>query len=99
VSFDEMRADADPDKINAVVLLTDGRNEDPRNNDLEGLLRGLTEGSRASSRPCGSSRSPTAATPTRPSCGASPRRPTPPPTTRATRAPSTAVFTAVISNF
>ncbi|MGI8876362.1 MAG: vWA domain-containing protein, partial [Egibacteraceae bacterium] len=43
-SFAELREDADPAKINAVVLLTDGRNEDPRNNDLEGLLRSLTEG-------------------------------------------------------
>jgi Ca-activated chloride channel homolog len=43
-SFDEMREAADPEKINAVVLLTDGRNEDPRNSDLEGLLNGLTEG-------------------------------------------------------
>jgi Ca-activated chloride channel homolog len=44
VSFDELRETADPDKINAVVLLTDGRNEDPRNSDLEGLLRALTFG-------------------------------------------------------
>jgi Ca-activated chloride channel family protein len=43
-SFDEMRDAADPDKINAVVLLTDGRNEDPNNSDLEGTLRALTEG-------------------------------------------------------
>jgi Ca-activated chloride channel family protein len=31
----------DAERINAVVLLTDGKNEDPRNNDLEGLLRTL----------------------------------------------------------
>jgi Ca-activated chloride channel family protein len=43
-SYDDMLAEADPEKINAVVLLTDGRNEDPRNSDLEGLLRGLTQG-------------------------------------------------------
>ncbi|MEX0658331.1 MAG: extracellular solute-binding protein [Egibacteraceae bacterium] len=43
-SFRELRADADPAKINAVVLLTDGRNEDPRNDDLEAMLRSLTEG-------------------------------------------------------
>jgi Ca-activated chloride channel homolog len=43
-SFEDMRVEADPEKINAVVLLTDGRNEDPRNSDLEGLLRGLQEG-------------------------------------------------------
>ena len=29
------------DRINAVVLLTDGRNDDPTNNDLNGLLRAL----------------------------------------------------------
>ena len=29
------------DRINAVVLLTDGRNNDPSNNDLNGLLRNL----------------------------------------------------------
>ena len=31
----------DPDKINAVVLLTDGKNEYPKDNDLDGLLRDL----------------------------------------------------------
>lgn len=43
-SFATMRDGADPEKINAVVLLTDGRNEDPNNSDLEGTLRALTEG-------------------------------------------------------
>ncbi|HWB71813.1 MAG TPA: extracellular solute-binding protein [Egibacteraceae bacterium] len=37
-SFNDMLAGFDRDRINAVVLLTDGRNEDPRNADLEGLL-------------------------------------------------------------
>ena len=36
-----MRAELDPDRINGVVVLSDGRNEDPRNNDLDGLLREL----------------------------------------------------------
>ena len=40
-SYDEMQKNFDPDRINAVVLLTDGRNEDPRNDDLEGLLEKL----------------------------------------------------------
>ena len=31
----------DPEKINAVVLLTDGKNEYPKDNDLDGLLRDL----------------------------------------------------------
>jgi Ca-activated chloride channel homolog len=31
----------DAQRINAVLLLTDGKNEDPRNNDLDGLLRTL----------------------------------------------------------
>jgi Ca-activated chloride channel family protein len=31
----------DPTRINAVVLLTDGRNEDPRNEDLAALLKTL----------------------------------------------------------
>ncbi|MEO8291614.1 MAG: substrate-binding and VWA domain-containing protein [Actinomycetota bacterium] len=40
-SVDTMRAQLDPDRINGVVVLTDGRNEDQRNQDLEGLLRYL----------------------------------------------------------
>jgi Ca-activated chloride channel family protein len=46
-SFDKMRDNYDPTRINAVVLLTDGRNEDDRNTDLGGLLdflRGQNEG-------------------------------------------------------
>lgn len=38
-SHEELRADSDP--INAVVVLSDGRNEDPRNDDLPGLLDDL----------------------------------------------------------
>ena len=40
-SYDEMQSGFAPERINAVVLLTDGRNEDPRNDDLEGLLTKL----------------------------------------------------------
>jgi Ca-activated chloride channel family protein len=36
-----MRQQFDPERINGVVLLTDGRNEDPNNQDLPGLLRYL----------------------------------------------------------
>jgi Ca-activated chloride channel family protein len=43
-SYTEMVAGYDPAKINAVVVLSDGRNEDPRNNDLEGLLGTLSQG-------------------------------------------------------
>jgi Ca-activated chloride channel homolog len=46
-SFEKMRKEFDATRINAVVLLTDGRNEDPRNNDLGDLLdflRGQNEG-------------------------------------------------------
>ncbi|MFC8669685.1 substrate-binding domain-containing protein [Streptomyces sp. NPDC057199] len=37
----EMLADLDTDRINAVVVLTDGRNEYPADNDLDSLLRDL----------------------------------------------------------
>ena len=40
-SFEKMQQEYDADRINAVVLLTDGVNEDPRNNDLDGLLEVL----------------------------------------------------------
>ncbi|MEN3304827.1 MAG: Ca-activated chloride channel [Micromonosporaceae bacterium] len=36
-----MLADSDPSRINAVVVLTDGQNEYPRDNDLTRLLRDL----------------------------------------------------------
>ncbi|MGQ0519596.1 MAG: substrate-binding domain-containing protein [Actinomycetota bacterium] len=44
-SYRELRKDYDPARINAVLLLTDGRNEDDRNNDSDGMLRALEEGS------------------------------------------------------
>lgn len=40
-SYETMRADFAAERINAIVLLTDGRNEDPRNPDLDGLLSTL----------------------------------------------------------
>lgn len=36
-----MSASADPDRINAIVLLTDGRNEYPPDTDLDGLIRSV----------------------------------------------------------
>jgi Ca-activated chloride channel family protein len=51
-SYSQMQDEFDPTRINAVLLLTDGRNEDPGSNDLNSLLRDLNsrnEGS--SSRP------------------------------------------------
>ena len=51
-SYDTMRENYDPARINAVVLLTDGKNEDERNNDLNGLLTKLrTTNEGESSRP------------------------------------------------
>lgn len=41
----EMNATFDPDEINAVVVLTDGRNEYPADTDLTGLIRELGDGS------------------------------------------------------
>jgi Ca-activated chloride channel family protein len=40
-SYTKMVDEYDPTRINAVVLLTDGRNEDPRNEDLDALLKDL----------------------------------------------------------
>ncbi|MCU1450236.1 MAG: hypothetical protein JWP02_2406 [Acidimicrobiales bacterium] len=40
-SYQDMRKSFDPARINAVVLLTDGRNDDPRNDDLNRLLSAL----------------------------------------------------------
>ena len=42
-SYETLQQDLAADRINAVVLLTDGRNEDPANDDLDGLLRTLRE--------------------------------------------------------
>ena len=43
-SYDHVRQSYDPARINAVVLLTDGKNEDERNNDIDGLLNALRSG-------------------------------------------------------
>jgi len=51
-SYNVLRETYDPKRINAVVLLTDGRNEDPRNRDVDKLLADLRAGSEGqSSRP------------------------------------------------
>jgi Ca-activated chloride channel homolog len=42
-AYDDMLAGFDPTRINAVVLLSDGRNEDDRNDDLEALIENLRE--------------------------------------------------------
>ncbi|HUR23271.1 MAG TPA: extracellular solute-binding protein [Acidimicrobiales bacterium] len=44
-SFRQLKAGLDPTRINAVLLLTDGRNEDPRNDNLDDTLKALREGS------------------------------------------------------
>ncbi len=44
-SYTRLRDTYDEKRINAVVLLTDGKNEDPRNNDLDRLLATLRAGS------------------------------------------------------
>ena len=66
----------DDSRINAIVLLTDGRNEDGVPEDdvdqLDGLLAELRPAVRAKPpAPSASSRSPTAPTPTSPPCGGS----------------------------
>jgi len=48
-SFTAVRETYDEERINAVVLLTDGRNEDPRNRDLDRLLGELRAGSEGQS--------------------------------------------------
>jgi len=40
-SYRDLLEAFDPERINAIVLLTDGRNENPRNDDLESLLAEL----------------------------------------------------------
>jgi len=48
-SYNALRETYDPKRINAVVLLTDGRNEDPRNRDVDRLLSDLRAGSEGQS--------------------------------------------------
>jgi Ca-activated chloride channel family protein len=51
-SYDDMRDTFDPARINAVVLLSDGRNEDPANQDFNQLITNLRSGSEGqTSRP------------------------------------------------
>jgi len=48
-SYDTLVESYDPDRINAVVLLSDGQNDDPRNDDLDGLLEHLRQGTEGGS--------------------------------------------------
>jgi Ca-activated chloride channel family protein len=48
-SYRDLVETFEPDKINAVVLLSDGVNDDPRNSDLEGLLAELQAGTEGGS--------------------------------------------------
>jgi Ca-activated chloride channel family protein len=48
-AYEHMRDQYDPARINAVVLLTDGRNEDRRNDDIEGTIQALRAGSEGQS--------------------------------------------------
>jgi Ca-activated chloride channel family protein len=48
-SYATLRDSYDPARINAVALLTDGRNEDPQNRDLEKLLASLRAGNEGQS--------------------------------------------------
>ena len=51
-SYRLMQSEYEPDRINAIVLLSDGQNEDPRNTDLQGLLTELGSANEGqSSRP------------------------------------------------
>ncbi|HZQ84974.1 MAG TPA: extracellular solute-binding protein [Acidimicrobiales bacterium] len=44
-SYNFLKSSYDPARINAVVLLTDGKNEDPRNEDFSSTLNALRAGS------------------------------------------------------
>jgi Ca-activated chloride channel family protein len=48
-SYTQLHDSYDDTKINAVVLLTDGKNEDPRNNNVDALLSALRAGSEGQS--------------------------------------------------
>jgi Ca-activated chloride channel family protein len=51
-SYEQLLGDYAPDRINALLVLSDGRNEDPRNSDLGSLLEDLRATSEGqSSRP------------------------------------------------
>ena len=95
----------DPAKINAVVLLTDGVNDDgdPDDDDEQFDDADRARCSPAARGPapgrCGCSRSPTATTPTCRRCGRSPRRRSAAHYDASNPATIDQVFTAVISNF
>ena len=48
-SFETMKTGFDASRINAVLLLTDGKNEDPKNSDLNATLDALRTGSEGNS--------------------------------------------------
>ncbi len=48
-SYADLVDSFDAEKINAVVLLSDGQNDDPRNSDLDGLLGALQQGTEGGS--------------------------------------------------
>ena len=50
-SYDALRQDFDPTRINAVVLLTDGKNEDDRNPDVNALLTRLRNSNEGEATP------------------------------------------------
>ncbi|MEO5679479.1 MAG: extracellular solute-binding protein, partial [Acidimicrobiales bacterium] len=50
-SFDLLEKQYKPSLINAVVLLTDGKNEDPRNDDLQATLAKLSAGEGGADKP------------------------------------------------
>ena len=89
-SYDDMRETFDPARINAVVLLSDGRNEDPANPDFNGLITNLRSGSEGqTSRPVRVFPIAYGEDADLPPSAGSPRPPTPPPTTPATPRRST----------
>jgi Ca-activated chloride channel homolog len=49
-SYSDLVEAFDPQRINAVILLSDGVNDDPRNDDLDALLATLSEGTEGGSQ-------------------------------------------------
>jgi Ca-activated chloride channel homolog len=48
-SYTDLVSSFQADRINAIILLSDGVNDDPRNDDLDGLLAALSEGTEGGS--------------------------------------------------
>jgi Ca-activated chloride channel homolog len=48
-SYTDLVSSFQSDRINAIILLSDGVNDDPRNDDLDGLLAALSEGTEGGS--------------------------------------------------